>query len=453
MKAMATPKQRLKPSKAVGGRVGPFEVAAVWPHSESPFLLSLVGGEQTFVATSFSPVSFESIADRSVDSWRTGQENNSSIGCLPRWFILLPYEAFADEPALITQKERPLAWEIKAGLTWTSDGTEPTYMSVEGASLARFHLSNQKIKEILGNAREIDLSDPKAIRLTPNTSDETYLATVRNLIRSITEGDFYQINLLRFFLSMSSLEWDNLCSLMRQNSGPHGVLIANGNQVIASFSPERFIEIKNKNDNPTIHTWPIKGTAPRYLDNPQKDLISGEKLLSSTKDLAELHMIIDLMRNDFLKICSHGTVQVLEKNALKKFSHFWHLEGEISGTLSTGHSLRSILSAVCPGGSITGAPKLAAMARIKQEEARARGFFMGNFLRINYDGTLQSNIMIRTLVSDNWLRRISYAAGSGLVVKSEPELELLEIWTKCAPLTLKSARSAQESSQQDFEDE
>jgi anthranilate/para-aminobenzoate synthase component I len=223
---------------------------------------------------------------------------------------------------------------------------------------------------------------------------------------------------------------------MDANSGPQGVLISIGNKIVASFSPERFIEIYRNSNSLQISTWPIKGTATRCINNEQKDLEIGTNLSKSRKDNAELHMIIDLMRNDFAQICLPGTVEVKDHGSLKKFFQVWHLEGHISGNLDPSHNLNAILSAVCPGGSITGAPKVAVMNRIRQEEGRLRGYFMGNFFRINHDGSLQSNIMIRTLTSENWLRSATYAAGSGIVIKSEPHKELLEIAAKCAPVTL-----------------
>jgi para-aminobenzoate synthetase component 1 len=147
-------------------------------------------------------------------------------------------------------------------------------------------------------------------------------------------------------------------------------------------------------------------------------------------------MIIDLMRNDLTRVCENDSIEVLSSGELKGFKHVWHLEGHIKGRLSAGQTLRELLSVLCPGGSITGAPKIAAMSRIRADEGQSRGFFMGNFLTINHDGSVRSNILIRTLLSDNWMTSARYAAGSGLVAKSIPEQELLEIITKCAPVTL-----------------
>ena len=446
-------KTKEKASKKPSHGVGPFQVAAVWPHHESPLLLSMVGSRQIFIATSFTPVDFAKLAEMSIDLWTAEGESLSDKRDLPRWLAILPYEAYAESQTSRNETDRTMAWEIHAGLYWDANTDDPKYFAKSSAKNARFHLDESRVKETLKNAREHTLTKPQSISLIPTTSDDTYLDTAQNLIRSIAAGDFYQVNFLRYFHASSPATWENICSLMSANSGPHGILLAMGNRIVASFSPERFIELKQYDGRTEISTWPIKGTMPRDFSDRESDNRAGQNLASSTKDLAELHMIIDLMRNDFAKICEPGSVKVIEPAALRQFTQVWHLEGQVTGILKTAQTLQSILSAVCPGGSITGAPKIAAMRRIHKEEGRPRGYFMGNFLRINHDGSLQSNILIRTLLSDNGLRSATYAAGSGLVVKSDPHSELLEINAKCAPITLHQNKSPKSKSANDIEDE
>ena len=445
-KTTASPKDRQSPS--------PFQVAAAWPHQESPLLLSMVGGKQIFIATSFTPIDFARISDLKVSEWCSDQKNELEKFKLPRWLVILPYEAYSDsDQEGATSTDRTLAWEVYAGLTWEIGADTLIYCAKPDAKVARFHMEEARVKEVIKSARELNINKQQPVSLTPTNSDETYLETVQKLIRSIDLGDFYQINLLRYFHASAPLDWINICALMDANSGPHGVLIALGHKIVASFSPERFIEIRPIEGQTEISTWPIKGTVPRNLSDPRDDVQAGKKLAASTKDLAELHMIIDLMRNDFAKICLPGSVNVVAQSALKKFTHVWHLEGQVTGILNDDQTLNSILKAVCPGGSITGAPKIAAMRRIKLEEGRQRGYFMGNFFRINYDGSLESNIMIRTLVSDNHFRSATYAAGSGIVIKSDPYSELQEINAKCAPLTMRQTTAANRKSMKEKEDE
>ncbi len=418
------------------GHSGPFRTAAIWRHQEAPLILTKVGGKQTFIATSFSPVSFEKILDLNIAA-EVSSTNDASSGGLPRWLFVVPYETARESlPSKSSSGERVLAWEIFAGLIWDDDATEPRYAEVSGAANARFHLPMKTaLKTLLSDASKYHPAPHKGIDLLPSTSDDTYVETVKRLINDIREGAFYQINLLRFFNAPHAHGWENLCALMESNTGPHGTLVTQGSRVIASLSPERFIEINPSASGLHIKTWPIKGTAPRYPDDPKRDQQSAETLSHSEKDRAELRMIIDLMRNDLIQICEPGSVNVTQEAALRKFSHIWHLEGEVTGQLKADQKIQTILQALCPGGSITGAPKIAAMSRIDKDEGQTRGYFMGNVFRINYDGSLQSSIMIRTLVSDNWMNSARYAAGSGIVIKSDPHAELEEIRAKCAVVT------------------
>ena len=447
-----TPKQKtIRQKKAtIGashGHAGPFRIAACWPHQQCPLILSMVGDGHVFVATSFTPISLQSIQSQKVQGWKDCNIEPEISRDLPRWLILLPYDSYlrhstvasatvASSTLASSTSERPLAWEVKAGLVWNHGSSEPRYVSRRDASSARFHLEwGSQLKDLIYEAKKFAPVDVRPIALRPATSDDTYLESVRSIIRGIQAGDFYQVNVLRYFHALNAHGWQNICALMELNSGPQGALISQGSRVVASFSPEKFIGVENHDGQFEISTWPIKGTAARDLKNEKKDHEIGVELEKSQKDLAELRMIIDLMRNDLSKICVEASVQVVSSGTLKKFSHVWHLEGHIRGELKAEETLGEILAAVCPGGSITGAPKLAAMDRISEEEGQPRGYFMGNFLRINHDGSLQSNILIRTMISEDWMKSGRYAAGSGLVIKSEPEKELAEIKSKCATIT------------------
>jgi para-aminobenzoate synthetase component 1 len=430
------PKKTPRGPKPAPGQSGPFRVAAIWPHHEAPLVLTAVGGQQTVIATSFSPISFESILHLPVGR-TSSQQGNAPSDVLPRWIFVMPYDAMnRSSKQSGTGGERVLAWEIFAGLIWGEGDKDPRYITTEHAENARFHLPwTSKLKSILAESKAYTPAPPRGIRLLPTTSDDTYLDTVRRIIDDIRRGKFYQINLLRFFQADQAHGWQNLCALMEKQNAPQATLVTQGSRVIASLSPERFIEITQDHQGARLTTWPIKGTAPRFADDPAQDENAGEALSHSEKDRAELRMIIDLMRNDLMQVCESGTVSVVKDGALKRFSHVWHLEGEVCGRLRPDATLETLLNALCPGGSITGAPKIAAMQRIMADEGQSRGYFMGHAFRINYDGSVQSNILIRTLVSDQWMKSARYAAGSGIVIKSDPQAELDEIRAKCAIVT------------------
>jgi anthranilate/para-aminobenzoate synthase component I len=394
----------------------------------------MLGNKKVVIATSLTPINLEHLFSLPLTGMNDPGSVHEDCDDLPRWIFALPYDYFGIDTR--TSGDRPLAWEIKAALIWSDNQTEPRYVARDDASSARFHLDlMSQIKPLLIEAKKRIPADPQPIHLNPTTSDESYLESASAIIASIGKGDFYQVNLLRFFQSASAGGWANLCRRLELFSGPFGCLLTHGSRVIASFSPERFVEVSQEKEGCKIKTWPIKGTAMRRLDDDAEDEQTGQRLLHSEKDLAELRMIIDLMRNDLQRVCKGGTVRVLDSAKLQKFANVWHLEGNIEGQLKDDLRLGELLESLCPGGSITGAPKIAAMKRIHQDEPQARGYFMGNLFVLMHDGTIQSNIMIRTLTSDNWMRSAKYAAGSGLVIKSIPELELLEIESKCAVLT------------------
>lgn len=414
---------------------GPFRVAACWPHQDAPLIMTMLGQGKVAIATSFTPIAFDSLRPLRIGELADQTCETPMAADLPRWVFAIPYETFTENEQS-AHSERTMAWAIKAALIWDDGKTEPRYLAASDAQSARFHLDlSRDLKPLLADAQKWSPIEAEAIQILPSTSDDSYLENVQSIIASIRNGEFYQVNLLRYFQAHKAGGWENLCMRMEKLSGPFGCIITQGSRVIASFSPERFVEISREDQKIIIDTWPIKGTAARNRESETADRMSGESLAASEKDQAELRMIIDLMRNDLTKICEPCSVNVLSPGDLKKFPNVWHLEGHISGILRDQVTLNELLISLCPGGSITGAPKIAAMQRIRADEGQERGFFMGNLFTIMHDGSIKSNILIRTMTSDNFARTARYAAGSGIVIKSTPEKELLEISSKCAVLT------------------
>jgi para-aminobenzoate synthetase component 1 len=155
--------------------------------------------------------------------------------------------------------------------------------------------------------------------------------------------------------------------------------------------------------------------------------------MTSKKNLAELHMIIDLMRNDLNRICIPGTVEVKDANRLVSFVNVHHLVGSVIGQLREGLTVKDLLTALCPGGSITGAPKIEVMLAIREYEQRPRGYFMGHAFMLDDTGTFNSSILIRTLQKQSG-KDYEFSAGSGIVIHSDPKSERLEIDAKCKVL-------------------
>jgi para-aminobenzoate synthetase component 1 len=180
-----------------------------------------------------------------------------------------------------------------------------------------------------------------------------------------------------------------------------------------------------------VQTRPIKGTRPRHAD-PVRDRILAEQLAVSPKDRAENLMIVDLLRNDLGRVCRPGSVRVPELFRVESFASVHHLVSTVTGELAPGQDAVGLLRACFPGGSITGAPKVRAMQIIEELEPHRRGVYCGSLAYLGFDGSMDSNIAIRTLVYNRG--QIRCWAGGGIVQDSEVQSEYEETLHKAAPM-------------------
>jgi para-aminobenzoate synthetase component 1 len=254
----------------------------------------------------------------------------------------------------------------------------------------------------------------------------------------IRAGDYYQLNLLRYF-TLSQGTWNYLAPLFLKRCGPMGAWLRLPDMEVFSMSPERFVKVSWENGQLCAKAEPIKGTAPRHKD-PVVDQKLAQDLLDSPKNCAELAMIIDLMRNDLHQVAISGSVQTPKGSQamrLETYSNVHHLIGTIDARLKPGLPVGSLLEALCPAGSITGAPKKTVIQRIADYEKRPRGYFMGHVFWMDDVGQWDSSILIRTMLrqhtapADEW----EFAAGSGIVIKSDPQEECDEIYAKASIVT------------------
>ncbi|WP_141732540.1 chorismate-binding protein [Oligoflexus tunisiensis] len=258
-------------------------------------------------------------------------------------------------------------------------------------------------------------------------TDAMYLAAVRDVLEDIRRGRYYQLNLLRYWSTAEPISRHQWLAQLSHMGGPFSAYIDVPGLQLVSFSPERFFRLTHDAAGVVIETEPIKGTRPVVAD-PDEDRRQQEELMASTKDAAELNMIVDLLRNDLFRVCQPASVKVLDSGSLHSFANVHHRIARIQGRLCPDLSMEALLQALCPGGSITGAPKREVMLAIREKEARPRQLFMGNIVyKDAWTGCLDSSILIRTAVhQDHW----EFAAGSGLVIHSDPAAELEEILTK-----------------------
>lgn len=263
------------------------------------------------------------------------------------------------------------------------------------------------------------------------TTREAYLDSVRRVQDWIAAGDIYQVNLSQSYVA--PVTGGSLFSLYEQlreaTPAPMAAWMSLGGKEVLSSSPELFLKMSGRG----IETRPIKGTRPRFSDRDD-DLRSAYELQTSSKEIAELVMITDLLRNDLGQVCEFGSVKVAEMLKLETLEQVHHLVSTVIGTLREDIDAIEALSACFPGGSITGAPKKRAMEIIEALEARPRGLYCGALGWFGFNGESQFNIAIRTLVREN--DTLSYDVGGGIVADSDPQKEYEETLHKAAGIKL-----------------
>lgn len=259
-----------------------------------------------------------------------------------------------------------------------------------------------------------------------------FLAAVRRAREHIAAGDIYQANLSRGWrgeLAAGAPAGELYRRLCASNPAPFGGLARLGDALVVSSSPERLLSIRGRR----VATRPIAGTRPRAAA-AAADAALVRELIAHPKERAEHVMLIDLERNDLGRICRAGSVRVDEMMAIESYSHVHHIVSNVSGELRDGVTPGEALRAVFPGGTITGCPKLRCMEIIAELERTPRGPYTGSMGYLNRDGSLDLNILIRSLGLRG--RRVGFRAGSGIVADSVPVRELAETRAKAKGMSL-----------------
>jgi para-aminobenzoate synthetase component 1 len=260
-----------------------------------------------------------------------------------------------------------------------------------------------------------------------NLDEAGYRRAFERVQAYLRAGDCYQVNLAqRFEVAASGPSWPAFRQLRQAARAPFAAYMSTPAADILSVSPERFLQVDTDG---RVETRPIKGTRPRDPD-PGRDRELGAALVASTKDRAENVMIVDLLRNDLGRVCATGSVRVPQLFELESFPGVHHLVSTVTGRLATGRHALDLLRASFPGGSITGAPKIRAMEIIEELEPHRRGVYCGAIGYIGFDGAMDTNIAIRTLVYSDG--RVRCWAGGGLVIDSEAAAEYQETFDKAA---------------------
>ena len=264
--------------------------------------------------------------------------------------------------------------------------------------------------------------------VTSNFDRAGYEEAVSKVVEYIRAGDCYQVNLSQRLLApLREHPLDLYGRLRKLNPAPFAAYFDLGDFQILSASPERFLKVENGE----VETRPIKGTRPRGR-TPEEDAALIADLISNPKDRAENVMIVDLLRNDLGRVCEYGSVRVPTVCEIETFQYVHHLVSEVRGKLRPECGPLDLLRAAFPGGSVTGAPKVRAMEIIAELEPTARGPYCGSLGFIGFDGTMDTNILIRTFTAGGgWLQ---FPVGGGIVADSDPHREYEETLHKAAGL-------------------
>lgn len=337
-----------------------------------------------------------------------------------------------------------LAWDHELDRAWIVAQGLTEGVANEDAALRRV----ESVREALRGGEEGQESpaghalNPRDLLIVPTLiegvysdfSRREYLDRVQRVIDYIHAGDVFQVNLSQRLLSRAEDSSVDLYQRLRRiNPAPFsGYFSWSGADAkeewsIVSASPERFMAVRGRE----VETRPIKGTR-RRSPHPAADLFVKDELRESDKDLAENTMIVDLLRNDLSRVCQPGSIRVPQFCGVETYQTVQHLVSEIRGGLEEGMQPFDLIRAAFPGGSITGAPKVRAVEIIGELEPTVRGPYCGALFYHGFDGTFDSNLLIRTFIQSKGWRQ--FPVGGGIVSDSQPAAEYDETLHKAAGL-------------------
>ena len=347
------------------------------------------------------------------------------------WFVYLGYELAGQiEPCLQLPESRgrlpvAIATRFRSAVIHDNERQQSYIVTEPGQSTA--------VAEILEDISLLTASlaaDTAAVATVCEDDPQDYLDAVGRIHAYIREGDVFQVNLSRRWeITLqqavdAAILFNNLC---RHNPSPFAGMATWEGVSIISSSPERLVCVRDGR----VETRPIAGTRPRG-DVSASDRAYSDELLAHPKECAEHIMLIDLERNDLGRLCVPGTIEVNELMVLESYAHVHHIVSNVRGQLRDNISPGEVIRAVFPGGTITGCPKVRCMQIIAELEQVARGAYTGSMGYINRDGSMDLNILIRSMVCEG--NRLELRAGAGIVADSDAEAELEETRAKARGL-------------------
>jgi len=407
--------------------------------------------------------------NQSLNQSRNESTETSSLPFTGGWFVFLAYElAQQIEPCLdltCDPSTLPVAYASRVKKALIFDHQQKKYFFISESEIDH----DKSLEILLNDCQAIQKSihkKEKKSKITRQTLEQWhhslaeddknhFLNSVKKVKRYIKDGDVFQVNLSRLWQSETLTEKHSQQAfslsrlLSEKNPAPFSGLAQfdtrQGSASIISSSPERLLKVKNNH----LESRPIAGTHPRS-QSIEEDAQLLNDLHAHPKEQAEHIMLIDLIRNDLGRVCIPGSVTVDELMVNETYAHVHHIVSNVSGEIQVEKTPGDIIKAMFPGGTITGCPKVRCMEIISELEEQSRGAYTGSMGFINLDGSMDLNILIRTMVletsqeaSTNDVsglpdsqsnQKLSFRAGAGLVFDSVAEKELNETRAKAKGL-------------------
>ena len=271
---------------------------------------------------------------------------------------------------------------------------------------------------------EIFTNETKVGNIQCRVTKEIYLANVNKLLAHIKRGDIYEINYcIEFFCEDVVINPRQIFNKLNElTRAPYAQLVRAGEEYIICASPERFIQKKGD----TLITQPMKGTARRSADAIEDEEIKNT-LRNNLKERTENVMAVDVARNDLSQVAQKGTVEVTDLFGVQTFKNVHHMVSTVNCKVKEGVSFNDIVRATFPPASMTGAPKLRAVELIEKYELSPRGIYSGALGFVDNTGDFDFCVVIRTLIYNPKLKRLSFHVGSAITAQCNPEEE----WNEC----------------------
>lgn len=399
-------------------------------------LLLRANGEQLSLATNGD---LDGINDgagflSSLESWYQKQKRSAYQHAewpfIGGWFLYLGYELAAEiEPVVPFPSAGdgfPVAFASRCDGVVYSRPSEPGVLHLVAESSQLLQCMQAELTEVTITAAT---DRGRLVQLQPD-DPLIFKNAVSRIHDYILDGDVFQVNLSRGWEGAfeGPVNVRELYQALRQNNpAPFAGLVRWQDYVLMSSSPERLVEVRDG----VVQSRPIAGTRPRGAD-VQSDQQLSRELLAHPKERAEHVMLIDLERNDLGRVCEAGSVDVNELMVVETYEHVHHIVSNVRGQLRNDVSPVDVIRAVFPGGTITGCPKVRCMEIIAELERHGRSFYTGSMGYLGLDGSMDLNILIRSMLVHD--RHISFRTGAGIVADSIADNEVTETEDKARGL-------------------